>query len=204
MSHVLEQQLEFELGLPVPQVDINHCLKLFDALRGNATTDKEALSLGETFLPQLAEAHAAKAIYILERTLTPYPQQDDPPFQLEWLYPFMRRYQHIDLSPFLGSAPNDYPEEREAVTTFTELSLAEAEEYMRDPIEVSHSEDVTAWSASIHSTLSTTHGSMRFSELLEHTSLTHAELTLGVLLGGFSVEQLGWFYDQESLAVSLE
>lgn len=197
MSNAVKRLLEQEVELPAHQVDVLRALRLFDELVEGAS-DGEAFRLGEEFLPQIASAYADKAAYVLERTLAPEPQQDDPPFDVEWLYPFMRRYQNLDISHLLGRAPNDYPEERQAVTV-TELSTEEAEQYMREPV-VAHSEDVGAWSEQIRAVVQ---GSATFLELLETTQLAQAELILGVLLGGFRVEQQGEFYQPKSVVVSL-
>ena len=44
---------------------------------------------------------------------------------------------------------------------------------------------------------------MSFIELQEITRLEPAELTLGILLGGFAAEQRGEFYDKAGITVSL-
>ena len=197
MPREVKQLLQQEVELPAGQVDVLRTLRLFDELV-EAASDTEAIRFGEEFLPQIAAAYADKAAYVLERTLAPDPQRDDPPFQVEWLHPYMRRYQQIDLSPWFGRAPNDYPAERQAVTV-SELSSEEAEQFIREPVAIAHPEDVMAWSERISTVL---RGSMSFDELQQETRLTTAELTLGILLGGFAAQQRGEFYDRAGFTVS--
>lgn len=63
-------------------------------------------------------------------------------------------------------------------------------------LEASHVEDVGAWVAEIREYLEGVEGAVLFAELVKGLGLPVVAVWLGVLLGGFRVEQQGGFYDQ--------
>ena len=63
-------------------------------------------------------------------------------------------------------------------------------------LEVSHVEDVGNWVSAIEEFLEKVEGSVLFLELVKGVRLPVVAVLIGVLLGGFRVEQRGGFYDQ--------
>ncbi|WP_299414522.1 hypothetical protein [Acaryochloris sp. IP29b_bin.148] len=64
-------------------------------------------------------------------------------------------------------------------------------------LKVSHVEDVSSWVSAIREYLEGTKGAVSFVELVQGLGLVPVAVLIGVLLGGFRMEQRGGFYDQE-------
>ena len=63
-------------------------------------------------------------------------------------------------------------------------------------LEVSHVEDVGTWVSAIREYLEGAKGAVSFVELVKGLEMPAVAVLIGVLLGGFRVEQRGRFYDQ--------
>ena len=85
--------------------------------------------------------------------------------------------------------------EKVGVLTLVEQWETEAQTQQQQVLDLAHSEDVTAWAAAIAAWLQAA-PSLRvsLSELSKGLGMEWIEVWLGVLLGGFELEQAGEFY----------
>jgi hypothetical protein len=78
--------------------------------------------------------------------------------------------------------------------------LAEIESEIQDgeaiALDASHEENVSAWVGAIQGYLERAEGVLSFSELVRELGMPVVVVWLGVLLGGFEVQQAGGFYDE--------
>lgn len=70
-------------------------------------------------------------------------------------------------------------------------------------IAIAHDENVSLWVRTIHHWISNHYQTISLIELQNHLQMPFSELWLGLLLGGFILEQKGEFYDTEMIFVSL-
>jgi len=91
--------------------------------------------------------------------------------------------------------------EKEAVLAMVEQMEQEAETQMQEVLGVAHSEDVSGWAGAINQWLAQHSGEVSWSELEARLGMPWVELWLGLLLGGFRVEQRGEFYQRETIWV---
>jgi hypothetical protein len=91
--------------------------------------------------------------------------------------------------------------EKDAVLAMVEQMEQEAEAQMQAVLGVAHSEDVSGWTRAIALWLEQHSSVVSWSELEAELGMPWVELWLGLLLGGFQVEQRGEFYQQETIWV---
>jgi hypothetical protein len=92
--------------------------------------------------------------------------------------------------------------EKEAVLAMVEQMEQEAEAQMQAVLGVAHSEDVSGWAEAISQWLEQRSSEVSWSELEAGVGMPWVELWLGLLLGGFQVEQRGEFYQRETIWVA--
>jgi hypothetical protein len=92
--------------------------------------------------------------------------------------------------------------EKEVVLAMVEQMEQEAETQKQQVLGVAHSENVSGWAEAIARWLTQQSGTeMSWSELEAGLGMPWVELWLGLLLGGFQVEQRGEFYQRETIWV---
>jgi len=91
--------------------------------------------------------------------------------------------------------------EKEAVLAMVEQIEEEAEAQMQAVLRVAHSEDVSGWTGAIARWLERQPGEVSWGELESGLGMPWVEVWLGLLLGGFRVEQRGEFYQRETIWV---
>ncbi|MBD1852064.1 hypothetical protein H6F87_18965 [Cyanobacteria bacterium FACHB-502] len=88
------------------------------------------------------------------------------------------------------------PVDKAAVLAMVDQLEAEDEAAQKQSILViAHSEDVASWTAAILEWLQTTLLSVSIAELSDSLEMPWIEVWLGVLFGGFQLEQRGTFYE---------
>jgi hypothetical protein len=92
--------------------------------------------------------------------------------------------------------------EKEAVLAMVEQMEQEAEAQMQAVLGVAHSEDVSGWAEAIERWLVRQSSEVAWSELEAGLGMPWVELCLGLLLGGFQMEQRGEFYQRETIWVA--
>jgi len=93
--------------------------------------------------------------------------------------------------------------EKDAVLAMVAQMEQEAETQMQSVLKVAHSEDVSGWAGAIDRWLAQQSGEVSWSELEAGLGMPWVELWLGLLLGGFRVEQRGDFYQRETIWVTI-
>jgi hypothetical protein len=91
--------------------------------------------------------------------------------------------------------------EKEAVLAMVEQMEQEASAQMQAVLSVAHSEDVSGWVEAIDRWLTQQSSEVSWSKLEAALGMPWVELWLGLLLGGFGVEQRGEFYQRETIWV---
>jgi hypothetical protein len=91
--------------------------------------------------------------------------------------------------------------EKEAVLAMVEQMEEKAEAQMQAVLGVAHSEDVSGWTEAIRRWMRARSEEVCWDELEAGLGMPWVELWLGLLLGGFGVEQRGEFYQRETIWV---
>ena len=65
--------------------------------------------------------------------------------------------------------------------------------------ELAHGENIEEWSKAIAQQLQRLHANIRLSDLQQMLEMPIVEIWLGLLIGGYSFDQQGKFYDTENL-----
>lgn len=173
---------------------------------------REQLRMGGEVLAQLAEICEAKS-EVLWEDWQDANNSDGPVMDGDWLRGLTRQTQEIDFSELvqrsgnrLATGQDDVADDdsvvsevdKEAVLALVdELTLEEAKE---KALEVSHSEDVSAWVAAISAKRKS--APQRLIELQQQLQMQLVEVWLAALLGGFCLEQRGEFYEMDQVWIS--
>ncbi|MCY7272697.1 MAG: hypothetical protein LH702_02850 [Phormidesmis sp. CAN_BIN44] len=177
-----------------------------DRLDGRSITGEQLRCAGEALLQvaELCEMHAQLLITEWEETYR------DPIVEQGFFADVVRQTMTVDLSDLMEPAPSRHPQvkstskptgsiatpvEKSAVLELVEHLEAEAETQNQQVLGSSHDENVSHWIAMIVQSFQNTPAvPLSFAELCQRTELAGIEVLLGVLLGGFELEQRGQFY----------
>lgn len=143
--------------------------------------------------------------------------QDGPAMTIEQFLPYVRQSMEIDFTQFVGgfereagrgsyapriAAPENFAEEQTIVAMVDPATLADAiqgldtarpENFdLETALELAHIEDVEAWTRAISTYFEATEASIVSLQTLQQSlGLSWIELWLGLLLGGYPLEQQG-------------
>ena len=170
---------------------------------------REQLRMGGEVLAQLAEICEAKS-EVLWDDWQDANNSDGPVMDGDWLRGLTRQTQEIDFSELVQRSGNlsvsgqdDVADDdsiageidKAAVLAFVDkLTLEEAKE---KALAVSHAEDVSAWVAAISTKRKPV--PQQLIELQQQLQMPLIEVWIGLLLGGFQLEQRGDFYEVEGI-----
>lgn len=181
----------------------------------------EQLAVAGDVLVQLSEVHAARADLLISRWERRY-NPKEPVVNLEECVDLFVQSLSLDVTDlFEEPEPMQYPANRKkkssaqadgsvvgevdkdallnwvdqmaAEQTLDELQIAEQ---IRD---LAHGENVEEWSKAIAQYLQHLHSNIRLPDLQQALKMSIVELWLGLLLGGYPLEQRGEFYNSQTL-----
>lgn len=169
---------------------------------------REQLRMGGEVLAQLAEICEAKSEVLWEDWQDAH-NSEGPVMDGEWLRGLTRQTQEIDFSELVqrsNRSAGDQDEDSGADSVVSEvdkqlvLALVDEltwEEAKAKALASSHAEDVSAWVAAIAAKRQSV--PQRLVELQKQLQMPLIEVWIGVLLGGFQLEQRGDFYEVDEI-----
>ena len=175
---------------------------------------QEQLRIGGLVIEQLAEIYQAKANYLLDDWEEAH-NEAGPNFPDEWLQGFVRQSQTVDVSTVvrqptrrskqlsmdLFSEVDSLAGEADKMSILAMVDELEAEAQKAKALAVAHDENVSAWVEMISTWFAIHPQSLPMVELWRQLNVPLVQLWLGLLLGGFGMEQRGNFYELEQVWV---
>lgn len=209
------QQLEFALESQIEdgfedleEVNLLGLVSQFDQVLAQLPPT-EQLRVGGLYLDRLAQLYRERAMLLLDDWEEEYNTQG-PRFDDSLLDGLVRESQFVDLSEFIKpgkrvKSPKVTGPLDEEDSVFVELGVEEAIALAAqelDRMELSHAENVSDWVRQIADWFEREPESIRLADMYMQLKMPFVELCLGLLLGGFSLEQRGEFYEFSSVWVS--
>lgn len=212
-SNSLELEQQLKLMVDAAQTDLEQAdvLELWAALEPPLASLPriERLRIAGLLISELAEVYWAKASQILDdweegnNTAGPIPTD----VLLDGIR--VRQTQYVNVEELVRSQfrfprtrrtpqPNStaQPVDKSKILAMMEME----EEAAIEPLAVAHAEDVSSWQRAIAQYLTQTQiQSISLVQLQQALGMPLVEVWLGLLLGGFTLEQHGDFYDQQSI-----
>jgi hypothetical protein len=181
----------------------------------------EQLAVAGDVLMQLSEVHAARADLLISRWERRH-NPTEPVVNLEECVDLFVQSLSLDITDlFEEPEPMQYPTNRkkkssaqvdgsivgevdkEALLNWVDQMAAEQpldEAQVAEQIrELAHGENIEEWSRAIAQQLQRLHANIRLSDLQQMLKMPIVEIWLGLLMGGYSFDQQGNFYDTENL-----
>jgi len=169
----------------------------------------EQLRVGGLYMDRLAQLYRERAMLLLDDWEEEYNSQG-PRFNDSLLEGLIRESQYVGISDFVKpskrvkspkvTGPLD-EEDSVFVELDTEAALQLAEQDL-EPVDLSHAENVSDWIEQIQAWLEQHPEPIQLVKLHHQLRLPCVELCLGVLLGGFHLEQRGSFYELDAIWVA--
>jgi hypothetical protein len=226
-NQVLKQTLEVELrqqieaALQAPETaNFASLYQLFDQLLAQQPLDMQ-LQVGGLVLLQLSELCVARANCLIADWETQH-SPIEPLVDLESCLDLFVQSLSINISDLFEPDPMQYPSQRQQRHHLEEATGSTVEEVdkaalldLADLVEVpltdldiadqiqhlAHDENVEQWSQAITEALRRQNSTVQLNELQQILKLPLVELWLGLLLGGYDLEQRGDFYDGQTIWV---
>lgn len=169
----------------------------------------EQLRVGGLYMERLAQLYRERAMLLLDDWEEEYNSQG-PKFDDSLLEGLIRESQYVDVSEFVKPgkrvrSPKVTGPLNEEDSVFVELDTEQALQLAEQDVEsvdLSHAENVSAWVEQIQAWFERQPDEIRLKDLLEQLNMPFVELCLGLLLGGFAIEQRGEFYEYSSIWIS--
>lgn len=202
----LESQIEdgFE---DLEDVNLPGLVRQFDQVLSQLPPT-EQLRVGGLYLERLSQLYRERAMLLLDDWEEEYNTQG-PRFDDALLEGLIRETQSVDVSEFVKPSarvrsPKVTGPIDEEDSVFVELDAEQAvalaeEDWEARGVDLSHAENVSDWVAQIQAWFEQEPGALRLVELHQRLKMPFVELCLGALLGGFSLEQRGQFYELGSI-----
>jgi hypothetical protein len=203
--------VQLELNLWEELEDFQQLLDGVEAIVAHLPESQQLQVAGDALL-RIAELCESRAQMLTTEWEEAY---RDPIVGQGFFAEMVRQTMAVDLSDLMEPVPVRKPRtrtektsgaivavvEKEAVLAMVKQMEAEAEVQMQAVLGVAHSEDVSGWVSMIQQWLEGRPGVVNWSELEAGLGMPWVELWLGLLLGGFGVEQRGEFYQRETIWV---
>ena len=204
--------VQLELNLWAELEDFQNMLDGVEAIVHHLPESQQLQAAGDALL-RIAQMCESRAEILMAEWEEAY---RDPIIGQGFFAEMVRQTMAVDLSELMEPAPLRKPRtqtqkpsgtivatvEKEAVLAMVEQMEQEAEMQKQQVLGVAHSEDVSGWTRAIARWLTQQSGTeMSWSELESGLGMPWVELWLGLLLGGFQVEQRGEFYQRETIWV---
>ncbi|MEM9903692.1 MAG: hypothetical protein AAF921_01515 [Cyanobacteria bacterium P01_D01_bin.44] len=178
---------------------------------------QDQLRVGGMVLDQLAELCQTKAEFLWEDWQDAH-NTEGPVLDEEWLQGLVRQSHHVDVSELVKPMTR-YREGTEGEASVRDESVVgevdkvnilamvddieAVEQTKQSALGVAHDENASAWSQRISAYLENQSESVKLVELQHQLQRPLIELWLGALLGGFTIEQRGEFYENQQVWISL-
>jgi hypothetical protein len=206
--------LQLELNLWEELEDFQQLLDGVEAIVRHLPESQQLQVAGDALL-RIAELCESRAEMLTTEWEEAY---RDPIVGQGFFAEMVRQTMAVDLSELMEPMPMRKPRtkierqggaivaivEKEAVLAMVEQMEQEAEAQMQAVLGVAHSEDVSGWAEAIKRWLAQRSSEVSWSELEAGLGMPWVELWLGLLLGGFGLEQRGEFYQRETIWVAIE
>jgi hypothetical protein len=205
--------VQLELNLWAELEDFQHLLDAVEQVVSRLPESQQLQVAGDALL-RIAELCESRA----ERLTTEWEEAyRDPIVGQGFFAEMVRQSMAVDLSDLMEPLPMRKPRtktekpsgsivaivEKESVLAMVEQMEEEAEAQMQAVLSVAHSENVSGWVEAIQRWLGERSEDVSWSELEAGLGMPWVELWLGLLLGGFGLEQRGEFYQQETIWVEV-
>ena len=203
----LESQIE-EGFADLEDVNLPGLVSQFDQVLAQLPPT-EQLRVGGLYMERLAQLYRERAMLLLDDWEEEYNTQG-PRFDDALLEGLIRETHYVDVSEFVKSngrvrSPKVTGPLDEKDSVFVELDVEEAvalAEQDLEQVDLSHAENVSDWVEQIGAWFELKPCEIRFVDLHQQLKMPFVELCLGLLLGGFVLEQRGDFYEFSSIWVS--
>ena len=204
--------VQLELNLWAELEDFQQMLDGVEAIVHHLPESQQLQAAGDALL-RIAQMCESRAEMLMTEWEEAY---RDPIVGQGFFAEMVRQTMAVDLSELIEPAPLRKPRtqtqkpsgtivatvEKEAVLAMVEQMEQEAEMQKQQVLGVAHSEDVSGWTAVISQWLAQQSAAgMSWSELEVGLGMPWVEIWLGLLLGGFVLEQRGEFYQRETIWV---
>jgi len=203
--------VQLELNLWAELEDFQNMLDGVEAIVRHLPESQQLQVAGDALL-RIAELCESRAQMLTTEWEEAY---RDPIVGQGFFAEMVRQTMAVDLSDLMEPVPLRKPRtrtekqtgsivatvEKEAVLAMVEQMEQEAEAQMQAVLGVAHSEDVSGWAGAIDRWLAQHSGEVSWDELEVELGMPWVELWLGLLLGGFGMEQRGEFYQRETIWV---
>jgi hypothetical protein len=207
------KSLQLELNLWSELEEFQHLLDGVEAIVSHLPESQQLQVAGDALL-RIAEMCESRA----ELLMTGWEESDRNPIVGPGFFAeLVRQTMAVDLSELMAPAPVRQPRtrtnkptgsivatvEKEAVLAMVKQLEMEAETQKQAVLGVAHSENVSEWTKTISRWLAQQSSEVSWRELEAGLGMPWVDLWLGLLLGGFRVEQRGEFYQRETIWVEV-
>jgi hypothetical protein len=213
MIDMLATQLKLDFKQQIQQaqsspqnVDWKQLCLAFDTAIARTPLNQQ-LALAADGILEMAEVYALRAEAWFEELR--YSPEDEPVLADGMFADLIRQSMHLDLGDlvaepelYVRSTSEKSDDQGGTVVAYREKDevLAEIESEIQDgeaiALGASHDENVSEWVGAIQGYLERAEGVVSFSELVRELGMSVMVVWLGILLGGFEVQQAGGFYDE--------
>jgi hypothetical protein len=213
----ITQAIQQAISDPI-EANLYELLNQFEQIVNQLPQAKQ-LEVAGNILMQLVELYATRANSLLEAWEDRFnPNQSGPLLTAEMLQEVLRHTMTLNLeelieypaysqrsataSPEIGQSVAVAVEKENVLEFLDTIALEEAK---RQALAISHAEDITAWARAIADWMQQhQQASVSLLELQQALQMPFVSVWLGVLLGGYSVEQRGEFYQTEAVWVNAQ
>lgn len=203
----LELDLQQALADP-PTADLDQLWQVLEELL-QPLSDQQQLQLAGEAIAQIVEVVCGRAQQTLDGLERSQHRSDqEPPFEpclsREFLEPFLRQSVTLNLDQ-LVALPTNRQREKGIQSVAGEcnketlLQMLDEAQAKQQALAVAHAEAVEVWSARLREFFRQTDQPTLLSELVQDLQMDWIEVWLGLLLGGFNLEQQGEFYDSKTI-----
>lgn len=203
----LELNLQQALADP-PTADLRQLWQALEEVL-QPLPEQQQLQIAGEAIAQIVEVVCGRAQQILdglEHSQQPLNEepQIEPCLSREFLEPFIRQSVSLNLEA-LVAPPTRRQREKGIQSLVGEcnkeaiLLMLDEEQAKQQALAVAHAEAVENWSTQLREFFMQAPEPTLLNELVQHLQLDWVEVWLGLLLGGFRLEQQGEFYDPETV-----
>lgn len=203
----LELNLQQALADP-PTADLKQLWRVLEEVL-QPLPEQQQLQIAGEAIAQIVEVVCDRAQQILdglEKSQRPFSEepQIEPCLSREFLEPFIRQSVSLNLDQLLAP-PTSRQREPGIQSVVREcnkevlLLLLDEEQAKQQALAVAHAEAVEDWSNRLRKFFMQTDEPALFNELVQDLPMDWVEIWLGLLLGGFKLEQQGEFYDPKTI-----
>lgn len=203
----LELNLQQALADP-PTADLKQLWQVLEDVL-QPLPEQQQLQIAGEAIAQIVEVVCSRAQQVLDGLeLSQHPSNEEPQIEVclsrEFLEPFIRQSVSLNLDQLLVP-PTSRQREPGIQSVVGEcnkealLLMLDEAEAKQQALAVAHAEAVEDWSVRLREFFMHTDKSTSLNELVQKLQMDWVEIWLGLLLGGFRLEQHGEFYDSKTI-----